>query len=93
MSKDFSFKLVSENFVYLCDEDLDLRYKLNESLGHKYNSVLFLSIGSLADDIRHLHGDIQQSLLLVLYFFADQHEVDPCSQGAFESNVRSRSSH
>lgn len=71
MSFDFSFKLLSKNLVDLGNEDLHLRDEFDESFRHQDDSVLLSSVCSLADDICHFHGDIKQSLLVVLYFFTN----------------------
>jgi len=55
---DITLELARNKLIDLADEDCDFGNELDETLGHKNDTVVLSKLGALADNVGDLRGDL-----------------------------------
>jgi len=90
---DISFKFFGNEIIDLVNQHGHLRNKLDQTLRHENNSVILAKLGSLADDVGHMLGDLREGLILRFDLLTNKNAVDASPQSALKSDMRGRSTH
>ena len=93
MLADIALERTRNDLVDLTNEDGNLGDELDEALWYEDDTVIFAKLGTLANDISDLSGNLRQSQSLGLDLLTDQHKVDASAKSTLKSNVRGRTTH